>query len=190
MAEEIELEPDKYKSLREVLDELGLDLEEIFNRSFMEEYTEFITIDDMFKSAEWLNSRGDVKHQVTVGDADEFTDENTEFPTWHQFMDQALNDYWQSPEENRRRHERHSCDMKVTVEAGMDLIEGTMVDISKSGFRIKSDEDFPDSRTVKVTIPDSESSFGSGMEFRGAVRWKENGDPSGMGVEILSKQKI
>jgi len=186
---ELELEPDKMKSLRVIIDSLDLDYEEVFSDSFMAEHTDFSSIDEMFEEGDFYNSRGSIDHQITVGDADDLADKHSAYPTWHQLMDQALDEYWKSPHENRRRHERHECDIDVSVEAGMSTFDGRLVDISKKGFQVETQREIPNTRTVKVELPQQESAFNSDMIFRGAMRWTNDEPPYAMGVEILSKEK-
>jgi hypothetical protein len=191
MKEQDQLQPDKTKSLRAVIEETDLDYRDLFTDDFVREHTNFSNIDDFFEAAGWKNSHGELDHQVTVGEADKFTKDESDYSTWHQFMDHALENYWDSPHQNRRRHSRHSCEMDVLVEAGMDEFRGTIVDISKQGFRLKIDEKISNTRTIKVQLPRQESNFDSDLVLRGTIRWKSNGEgPCALGVEILSKRKL
>ncbi len=187
MGNGIELEPDKTKSLRAILDDLNLDHEEIFSDTFMEENTSFSSIQEMFEAGGWMNDRGDFNYHVNVGQADELTSEETEFDTWHKMMNAALDDYWDSPQQNRRRHERHPCDTDVRINTGSEEFEGTMVDLSKSGFRLQTHHDLPKTQIIKVRVPATESDFNQDLLFRGAIRWTEDSSPPQLGVEILSK---
>jgi len=183
----IELEPNKMKSLRSILEDLSLDYEEIFTDSFMSENTSFTSIQEMFETGDWMNGRGDLDHQVNVGDADELTQEETDFDTWHEMMNRALDKYWDSPHQNRRRHERYPCETPVTINTGSEEFEGTMMDLSKSGFRLQTHHELPNTQIIKVKVPKAESDFSQDLIFRGAVRWSEDSAPSQLGVEILSK---
>jgi hypothetical protein len=187
LGDSIELEPDKMKSLRAILEGLSLDYENVFTDSFMSEHTSFSSIQEMFEAGDWMNGRGSLDHQVNVGQADELTEEETDFDTWHQMMNAALDAYWDSPRQNRRRHERHPCKTKVTIDTGTEEFEGIMVDLSKSGFRLQTNHELPNTQIIKVRVPESESDFSGDLIFRGAVRWQEESAPSQLGVEILSK---
>lgn len=188
MSDSLELEPDKMKGLRTVLEELDLEYREIFSNDFMADNTPFTTIDEMLEAGKFLNPRNEIDHQITVGDADELTREETDFESWHDFMNQALDDYWKSPRQNRRRHERHSCNIAVAVETGTEEIPGRMVDVSKSGFQVETNEKLPNTKIVRVQVPDEESHFDGDVVFRGAIRWTRDDAPYSMGVEILSKE--
>lgn len=190
MEKSTEIPSVKHQSLREVLEDLNFDYKDIFHIEFMEEYTDFSSIDQFFESAGWFLSDGSIKNKVMIKDADDFTNDHTDFSDWDEFMDEALQSYWKSPGKNRRQHERYPCDMEVLIEANMDNLKGRLADISKSGFRVQSNEDLPEVRTIKVTLPKSESKFSSEMQFRGAVRWHNDGNPEEMGIEILSKKKV
>lgn len=190
MSDAIELEPDKMKSLRTILENLSLDYEELFSDSFMEEHTSFSSIQEMFESGEWMNDRGSLNYQVNVGDADKVTQENSDYDTWHMLMNAALDEYWDNPNQNRRRHERHPCATDVTINTGTEEFEGTIVDLSKSGFRLQTPHDLPNTQIIKVRVPEEESDFNQDLIFRGAVRWTEDDAPSQLGVEILSKDSF
>lgn len=186
MAIDIELEPDKVRSLRNSLEDINLDYEEFLTDEFIQEHFPFEGRRDFLRSAGWLTERDQIDYRVTVGDADEFISEHSTFDTWHQLLDAALQSYYDSPHRNRRDKERTECSLATRIEAGQQQLSGTIKDISPNGFRVELNSSLPNVRTLKAHL-DAPNRAGE-LTLRGVVRWFSD-DRTMIGVEILSKQK-
>ena len=65
--------------------------DELFNPSFMKEYTKFSSIDKMFETGGFeIESAEDFD---AIPQFDDYVNENTRFTTWEQMREQAVSDY-------------------------------------------------------------------------------------------------
>lgn len=184
------VDPEKEISLRQNLEQVGPDTEELFEDEFLQEHTSYDTFDEFIRDLGGYNPRGEIPFQLTIGDADKVVEKKTEFDSWFEMQDEALSEFWADEGQNRRRHTRHDCDIDVVLEVGSDQFRGKIVDISKSGLGLQTEGDIPNTRFIKVHIPMEKLGEGSGiMILRGAIRWKSDGTPCNLGLELMSKHK-
>lgn len=186
--DKLTIEPNKYKSVKESIDELSIEAQDLFENQFVDQYTDFDSIHTLFKEAGWLSSQGNLDYTVTVGDADEFINEHSDFPSWHRFLNKALDQYWNNKRRNRRRYKRHDCNLKAKLVCGVSNNEysGKVVDLSKTGLRFEAKDELPNINIAEVIIPELNEQ--ESLKVRGAIRWMGD-DKKTIGLETLNKKK-
>lgn len=186
------VELEKTRSLRSTLDELDVDSDNLFHESFLQRYTSFNSFNEFVGTFKGRYRNQADPFDVTVEDADRVVQKQTDFDSWFQMLEKAVAQWWEHPDRDRRSHRRYQCNVDVRFRIGEQEFEARMLDISKSGLRITTEETVPNTRIIDVTVPlDAFKGREGYMEVRAAVRWREN-DPktSAMGLEILSKQTV
>lgn len=183
------VELEKTRSLRSTLDELDVASDDLFNESFLERYTTFSSFNEFIGTFKGRFRNQADPFDVTVEDADRVVHERTEFDSWFQMLEMAVQKWWEHPSRNRRSEPRYKCNVDVRFRVGEHEFDGRLLDISKSGLRVTTEETIPNTRILEVTVPlDAFKGRQGYMNVRAAVRWRENGPQSStMGLEILSK---
>lgn len=186
------VELEKTRSIKSTFRDYDGEPEEILNDSFLEKYTTFSSFSKFVHSFKGRYQNQSNPFNVTVEDADRVVHEETEFDSWFQMLEKAVEEWWAHPDRNRREHPRYSCNVDVHFKIGEQDFKGTMLDISRSGLCVTTGETIPNSRIAQVTVPlDAFQGREGLMRVRGAVRWRES-DPSSttMGLEIMSKESF
>lgn len=179
----------KAEPVRDTLKEPEAPAGEILTNAFIDKHTDFDDFNDMLEAGDFLNEDGEISLDVMVGEMDEFVRSNSSFDSWGQLFKQALEDWWNQSGDNRRDHERRSCDIDVTVEVGATELNGTILDVSRSGMRVETAEEPPNSRTVNVHLPlEPDGDVQQASMVRGAVRWTSGEAPYRLGIEIVERQ--
>jgi len=182
------LDFNKASKVRDTLKEPEASPDDIFDESFMTQNTNFSTFQELLDAGNFLDDSGEISYSTMVGDMDEFVREHTQFDSWSTMFEQALQRWWDDPGKNRRDHPRRPCDVDVTLEVGSKETLATMVDVSKSGLQIKTNDELPSTRTLKVHIPvEKNQQTEEPVMIRGAVQWKTEEEPYRMGIEIVEK---
>ena len=70
-----------------------LKFEEIFTSEFMNKYTDYSSIDEMFNKSEFTIESNEDFDKIPVDQLDRFVKENTKFPTWAEMIGTAGEEY-------------------------------------------------------------------------------------------------
>lgn len=177
------------QKLRDSLSSLRHEPSRVFPSGFMRKHTEYEDFQQFLDQQGWLGSKGSVPYEITVGNADEVVRETTDFGNWAEMVSAAQESLWEDPHRNRRRFRRYDCNVEVTFEVGVnDAKKGTLVDVSKNGLGLTTDEPVPSARTLTVKLPVVEDPLSpNSLEVRGAIRWRDDGATVRLGVELLER---